>query len=220
MDLYNTLLESKGLNKDFANRLMIETKKDYDSLNHKEVFNQQTELIKSLNEAFSKEIFANFISNYRDIASVGQFFQSPGLGPKKRLLIEDSILKSIVSKKKIEESEIKHIDKLTYKTFVNRFNSVYKDALKEEQKQLLTNFIVSFSDNGLGLKSFLNEEIGRLKNQLSGQIEGKNFPNHLTERAQQVMHKLNDFSKKPITEQVVQEIFYIQDLVGEISKNG
>jgi len=220
LDLYNTLLESKNLNKDFANRLMIETKKDYDNLDRKAVFNQQTKLIKSINEAFSKEVFANFISNYRDIASVGQFFQSSDAGPKKRLLIEDNVMRLITSKEKLDETKVKHIDKLTYRTFVDKFNSTYKETLKEEQKQLLTNFIVSFSDNGLGLKSFLNEEIGRLKQQLNKRVENKNLPHHLIERTQKVVDKLDVFSKVPITEQMVQDIFYIQDLVGEMTKNG
>lgn len=59
---------------------------------------------------------------------------------------------------------MQHIDNLTYKTFVNKFNETYDKTLRAEQKELLTNYIVSFSDNGVGLKSYLNEEIGRLKN--------------------------------------------------------
>ena len=51
---------------------------------------------------------------------------------------------------------MKHIDNLTYKTFVGKFNDTYKNSLKENQKSLLTNYITSFSDNGLGLKSFIN----------------------------------------------------------------
>jgi len=220
LDLYNTLLESKNLNKDFAKRLMLEAKKDYDSLDRKQVFNQQTQLIRSINETFSKEVFANFISNYRDMASVGQFFQSTEAGPKKRLLIEDNVLRVITSKEKIEESQVKHVDKLTYKTFVNKFNSTYKETLKEEQKQLLTNFIVSFSDNGLGLKSFMNEELGRLKKEMKSLIESDRVSKSHKGRGQQVLSKLDSFSNVPITEQMVQDVFYIQDLVGEISKNG
>ena len=124
------------------------------------------------------------------------------------------------TKEELSESQIKHIDKLTYKTFINKFNSTYKDTLKEEQKKLLTNFIVSFSDNGLGLKSFLNEEIGRLKTELNQTIQNGKLPAHLTERSKKVVDRLDNFAKTPITEQMVQDVFYIQDLVGEISKNG
>ena len=220
LDLYNALLEAKSLDKDFANRLMSEVRKDYRSLDRKEIFNQQTQLIKKINEVFSKEVFANFISNYRDIASVGQFFQSSGLGPKKRLLIEDGVLRLLTSKKTLQENQIKHIDKLTYDTFVNKFNSTYKGVLREEQKQLLTNFIISFSDNGLGLKSFLNEELGRLKKEMVFLIETKKVPEAYKEKSQKVLNKLDGFSCTPITKQMVQDVFYIQDLIGEVSKDG
>jgi len=221
LDLYNSLLEAKGLDKEFASRLLSEVKKDFDNLDRKESFNSQTQLIKKINETFSKEVFANFISNYRDIATIGQFFQSSQLGAKKRLLIEDKIVNLMTTtKEELSESQIKHIDKLTYKTFINKFNSTYKDTLKEEQKKLLTNFIVSFSDNGLGLKSFLNEEIGRLKTELNQTIQNGKLPAHLTERSKKVVDRLDNFAKTQITEQMVQDVFYIQDLVGEISKNG
>jgi hypothetical protein len=221
LELYNTLLESKGLNKEFASRLLVEVKRDFDNLNRKQVFNSQTQLIKKINETFSKEVFANFISNYRDIATVGQFFQSSDLGAKRRLLVEDKIISLVTSEKEtLKESQIKHVDKLTYKTFIDKFNSTYQDTLSEEQKKLLTNFIVSFSDNGLGLKSFLNEEIGRLKTELNESIQNRKLPLHIIERSQKVVERLDDFSKTPITEQIVQDVFYIQDLVGEITKNG
>ena len=82
----------------------------------------------------------------------------------------------------------------------------------------MTNYIVSFSDNGVGLKSFLNEEIGRLKNAVQQQIiEGSTTPN--SENFKKVKEKLDNYSKTPINQQMVEEIFYIQDLIAEVSKN-
>ena len=49
---------------------------------------------------------------------------------------------------------MKHLDNLEYKTFVNKFNNAYDRTLETEQKDLLTNYIVSFSDNGVGSKKF------------------------------------------------------------------
>ena len=75
-----------------------------------------------------------------------------------------------------KEKEMKHIDNLTYKTFVNKFNDTYKNSLKENQKKLLTNYIISFSDNGLGLKSFVNEELGSFKEKNSRKtLKGKDL---------------------------------------------
>ena len=88
----------------------------------------------------------------------------------------------------------------------------------QEQKELLSNFITSFSDNGLGLKCYLNDEIGRLKEAIDGQItQGQNET--LVENFIKVKEKLNSYSQKPLTEAIVEEIFYIQDLLAEIRRN-
>jgi hypothetical protein len=220
LDLYNTLLESKGLNESFGKRLIIEVKKDHDSLDRKAVFNSQTNLIKLINETLSNEVFANFLSNYKNIATIGQFFQSKSLDATRRLMLEDRIISLLTANRINEQKEIKHIDKLTYNTFVNKFNESYKNTLRDEQKSLLTNFITSFSDNGLGLKCFMNEEVGRLKSALQNALadevirENKEYSNNLD----RVVQKLDSFKDTPINEEMVRSLFYIQDLVAEVTK--
>ena len=214
--IYNNLLKLEGASKDYALRLMHESKKDYELLNRKDVFNIQTKLIKEINESFSNTFFANFISNYRNIASIGQFFDSKSFSAKQRILIEGKVA-SMVSKKGQEVDSLSHIDNLTYKTFVGKFNDTYGESLRPEQKDLLTNYIVSFSDNGLGLKSFLNEEVGRLKLVLKESIDNK-LSKKRNKKTEMVLEKLESFSKKQITESLVKDIFYIQDLAYEVTK--
>ena len=50
-----------------------------------------------------------------------------------------------------------------YKSFVKRFNQEYSDKLLPSQKELLNKFVTSFHNNGLELKNYLNEEVGRLR---------------------------------------------------------
>ena len=125
----------------------------------------------------------------------------------------------LLSREDVEEKEMVHVDNLTYKTFVNKFNETYDRTLREEQKELLTNYITSFSDNGLGLKSYLNEEIGRLKESVDAEIVGNNN-NALTENFQKVRAKLDDYAQSPLNQQIIEEIFYIQDLIAEVKRNG
>ena len=68
-------------------------------------------------------------------------------------------------------NEMKHLTILSI-NLVSKFNNAYDRTPQQEQKDLLTNYIVSFSDNGVGLKNFLNEEIGRLKNAVQQRIVG------------------------------------------------
>ena len=115
-----------------------------------------------------------------------------------------------------------HVDNLTYKTFVSKFNDTYKESLMKEQKDLLMNYIVSFSDNGLGLKSFLNEEISRLINEIGTCTKKQKIAENkaFLAKTELVLEKLRGYGKKPITFETVKEIFYIQDLVKEINENG
>ena len=216
--LYNSLLDSKALNESFSRRLLEETKKDFYGLNRKKIFNSQTNLINIMHQQLGHGIFSNFIPNYKDIASVGLYFQNNTLPAKKRIMLESQLIKFLNRKDKVL-TEMKHLDNLEYKTFVNKFNDTYERTLRTEQKDLLTNYIVSFSDNGVSLKSFLNEELGRLKSAVQQQLsEGSTNPNN--ENFKKVKVKLDNYTKTPINQQMIEEVFYIQDLIAEVTKNG
>ena len=215
--LYNSILEKNDkMTKEFTNRFLIETKKDYNSINRKDVFNAQTKLISQINQQLGSQVFNNFIPNYKDIATIGSWFQDTKATAKSRLIIETKV-KALLRPSGACEKEMKHIDNLAYKTFVNKFNDTYKNSLKENQKSLLTNYITSFSDNGLGLKSFVNEELGRLKSSISEKLteEGETI-NNQKEKLVKVFETLEDFKKQPLSEKMVKKLFYIQDLVEEL----
>ena len=219
LQVYRSILECKKMSKEFAQRFIFEARKDFYDLDRKQIFNKQTILIKTINETLSPTAFANFISNYKDIASVGAFFDSK-LKAKSRLLVESRLIQHI-TKEKTAKKEMKHIDNLTYKTFVDKFNKTYENTLRKEQKDLLTNYIVSFSDNGLGLKSFLNEEISRLKKEIHvlTEKEKKSKNEVFSAKLGRVLNKLESFSETPITDAIVKDVFYIQDLIEEVKDN-
>jgi len=217
LDLYKSLLESKELNQDFSRRLMIETKKDFDAIDRKVVFNEQTSLINKINKALGNHAFSNFVPNYKDLATIGLYFQNSNLGAKKRIMLEDKVV-GYLTRLEENRTEMKPVDSLEFKMFVKRFNETYEHSLLREQKDLLSNFIVSFSDNGLGLKSFLNDEIGRLKEAVSSHIvEGSDTP--LNENFKKVRAKLDSYAKTPMNSKIVEEVFYIQDLLAEVKRN-
>lgn len=217
LGLYNSLLESKELKSDFSKRLMVETKKDFDDLDRKEVFNEQTTLINKINKALGNKAFSNFVPNYKDIATIGLYFQNSSLGAKKRIMLEDKVV-SFLTRLDETQTEMKPVDQLEFKMFVKRFNSTYQHSLLREQKELLSNFIVSFSDNGLGLKSYLNDEIGRLKEAVSVEIiEGSTSP--INENFKKVRAKLDSYAKTPLNSKIIEEVFYIQDLLAEVKRN-
>ena len=217
LDLYKTLQESKGANESYSRRLMVEVKKDFDGLDRKEVFNEQTALINRINKALGNKAFSNFIPNYKDLATLGLFFQDSSIGAKKRIMLEDKMV-NYLTRLDENRTEMKPVDKLEFKMFVKRFNDTYENSLLKEQKELLSNYIVSFSDNGLGLKVYLNEEIGRLKKAVDTEIVER--PDSVfTENFKKVRAKLDNYAKKPLNEAIIEEIFYIQDLLAEVKRN-
>ena len=218
LQLYKSILENKDkMTKDFTDRFLVETKKDYDALDRKAVFNAQTKLINQINKQLGTNVFANFVPNYKEIATVGSWFQGTKSSAKNRLIIETKV-KQILVPSESQDKEMRHIDNLTYKTFVGKFNETYKHTLKENQKNLLTNYITSFSDNGLGLKVFINEELQVLKEKISEKLSVGKDTLEETKHAQlqKVSVILEDFGKKPLDGKMVEKLFYIQGLVEEL----
>jgi hypothetical protein len=60
-------------------------------------------------------------------------------------------------------SDLEPTDNLVYKTFVKKYNKKYEEHLLEEQKEVVTRYATSFSDNGISLKIYLNEELEDLR---------------------------------------------------------
>ena len=218
LQLYKSILENKDkMTKDFTDRFLVETKKDYDALDRKAVFNAQTKLINQINKQLGTNVFANFVPNYKEIATVGSWFQGTKSSAKNRLIIETKV-KQILVPSETQKEDMRHIDNLTYKTFVGKFNETYKHTLKENQKNLLTNYITSFSDNGLGLKVFINEELQVLKEKIVEKLSVDKDTLEERKRAQlqKVSVILEDFSKKPLDGKMVEKLFYIQGLMEEL----
>ena len=219
LKIYKSVLDNQHkMTKDFSSKFLKETKRDFYTLDRKLVFNKQTKLLEAINKRLSNSVYSNFIPNYKNIATVGQWFSGGALNAKSRLLIESKVLAILIPEEN-HEIQMKHIDNLTYRTFVSKFNETYNKSLRSEQKALLVNYITSFSDNGLGLKSFMNEEIGRLKKQLGSviRLNETKFDSTKMTKSRKVLIKLNEFKERPIDEEMVKALFFIQDLVEELS---
>ena len=110
------------------------------------------------------------------------------------------------------------VDKLLYKTFVQKFNDKYDTDLLEEQKELLTRYIVSFSDNALDLKLYLNEEVARLKESLkkASQLDDIKSDADMLDKTNTIVERLESYAKESINEAVLLTVLKTQALVKEI----
>ena len=217
IDLYNALISTNGLDRETAINMLAEVKRVYLSLNQQEIFNAQTKAIADINKNLTKDVFSNFIPNYKNLATISQIFSNK-TPVKQRVLLEKKIIDGLTEVNNITQDLLQPIDNIIYKTFVGKFNEKYSDSLIFEQKELLNKYIVSFVDNGIDLKLFMNEEIDRLKEAVSSSFNSAHIKDdsEMVKKTKNVLSLLEDFRSQQIDDKMLIKVLKIQDLVKEI----
>ena len=87
--------------------------------------------------------------------------------------------------------------------------------LNEEQREVLTRFVYSISDNGISLKTYLNEEVGRLRDAVKNSYEIQEIKNdeRMLTNARRVVEFLDSLHQTPLTEKEVKKILRIQNIL-------
>lgn len=217
--IYQAITETKDVAQDTAAKILEEAKKQKSSIDSKQLFNEQNKVINKINKSLSTNFFSNFIPNYKDLASVSQIFNT-SVPIKSRVLLEQEVI-GAMSKAEEEKQEMLPVDSLTYKIFTQKFNEQYSESLLEEQKVLLEKYISSFKDNGLELKIHLDQEIGRLKEEVQ-QCSSNNVIQEnemLKQKLSQVSEILNGFASQVPDEEMLTKVISIQSLVKEIQED-
>ena len=223
LDLYKFLYETRKVDVYTAERIIQEARKDYSFLDLKEIFNAQTTLINLVNKKLGKSTFSAFVPNYRSLATISQIFSNE-MPAKSRVLLERKIISVMTAspKEKSRMTSMPKVDDLAYKTFINKFNDKYSSNLLGEQRDLLTRYIMSLSDNGVTLKVYLNEEISRLKGSMKEALETDEYEKDemICEKIGQVSQLLEGFSQKRIDGSMIEKILRIQAFAEEVKSDG
>ena len=220
LECYRSLYENQNIGETTSEKILKEVRLQRQLIDSDNLFKQQSILISDINKELSSDVFNNFVPNYKTLATIDQIF-SLKTSPKNRVILEGEIIKSMGNVSGEPRLDAK-VDKLLFKTFVEKFNNKYETDLLEEQKELLTHYIVSFSDNALQLKYFLNEEVARLKEQLQGSIKTEEISSdpEMFQKANKVIDRLKSYSIKEISEDVILTVLKTQALVKEINTDG
>tara|TARA_R100001082_G_C4343490_1_gene151218 strand:- start:117 stop:920 length:804 start_codon:yes stop_codon:yes gene_type:complete len=214
LEAYRSIYETKGVDKRTAERILSEAQRVYFSLNPGHVFNTQTKLIKKVNKDLGKDVFNNFLPNYKTLASISQIFNFK-TNPKSKVLLETAVVEEMI--KNQEVNRVEPIDNIVFSTFVKKFNETYNTALNENQKDLIYKYIYSFSDNGLSLKMSLNEEIEKLKESISKCNTRDIVKKHgFSNRVNEVSTLLESFKDIKDDEKVLLKVLQIQELCKEL----
>jgi hypothetical protein len=221
LELIKTLSETKKVDMFTAERLLSESVSRYSKLDADKIFEAQSRLIENINKNFGKEVYSNFVPNYKHLATIWQLF-TQNTSVKEKVLLEKALVFSMTAKGKepVKAKQMPHVDKLVFKTVIENFNKSYDGELLTEQKQLLNNYIVSFGANEVEFKVYLNEELGRLKNEISllkekeVMLENKDLFSKLGD----VRATLDKFQTKKINPTMLEKIMQVQKLVKECSE--
>ena len=218
---YKVLMELKEAESGFAQRIISEVRRDRDRLDTQNIFSEQSRLIKKINIELGQEIYTNFVPNYKTMATIGQLF-SDNVSPSEKVILEDKLLTEMTKAEERSEKEIfEHIDSITYKTFTNKFNKAYAGKLHEEQQNVVSKYIYSVSDNGISLKTYLNEEVGRLRDKIRASLKKEEISSdpEMIKKTEQVLEFLDSLSETKLDEAAIKKIMQIQGLVREVETN-
>lgn len=218
LDLYRAVHESYEVSNEIAQKILNEAKFQYELLDKKQIFNEQTKLINILNKVSNGSMFSTFVSDYKNLATISQIFNN-SVPVKEKVLLESQIVSKMTSTpENAEKDKLVTLDSLTYNLFVKKFNEQYSSSLLSEQKELLTKYVMSFADGGIEFKLYLNEEIERIKNSLKTSLQEKQIAEDrfLKDKTAIVLERVENYKQKDIDNSLIQEVMKIQSLIKEI----
>ena len=216
LKLYREISELDGYERNIVAKIVEEAKKRRESLDNKEIFNEQTKLINKINKVVGKDAYDNFVPNYKNLASIYQIFND-STPIKAKVILENNLIEQMSKAKMVIEESAPKVSKAVYKIFTKKFNEKYGELL-ENQKILLKLYIESVQDQGLELQSYINEEIGSIRETIESYSETEECKN-LQESIKKVKEQLDSFKGQYISEDLIKKILKLQSLTEEI-KNG
>ena len=221
LELYKTLLETKEVDNLVAEKIVFQVRQARNDINEGDIVEAQNRLISRVNKELSSSVYSNFVPNYKNIATVSQLFSTDegNANIKSGVLLEQKIVASMMEGTGTPEApKMKPIDNLVFKSFVSKYNKEYSSGILNEQKELLNRYILSFSDNGVDVNIYLNEELGRLHNVLTDALVSAEIKTDATmvESTKRVISMIDGFRKTPVDKDLIEDVLKIQNLVSEI----
>lgn len=221
LELYKTLLETKEVDNLVAEKIVFQVRQARNNIKESDIVEAQNRLISRVNKELSSSVYSNFVPNYKNIATVSQLFSTDegNANIKSGVLLEQKIVTSMMEGIDASETpKMKPIDNLVFKSFVSKYNKEYSSGILNEQKELLNRYILSFSDNGIDVNIYLNEELGRLHGVLTDALVSAEIKTDATmvESTKRVISMIDGFRETPVNKDLIEDVLKIQNLVSEI----
>ncbi len=216
LKIYKAILETNSVDKELAEKILNESKRMYLGLNQQSVFQQQSSMIAKVNRTIGQKFFANYVPNYKSIATIQQIFSQKASIPS-RMLMERQIIEKMSSPKETLNEINEKIDKYVIHSYMNSFNKKYGDLL-ESQKSLLKKYMISSEDDNTDLIVFLNEELQNISLKLDAahKIAEIKEDGEILKKLTEVKRKFSSLRNEELDEKYLQKILKFQKLVHEL----
>jgi hypothetical protein len=208
LSIYREVLECNDMNQEEFEKFLQEAKLEYAKINRKRLNDQKSSLISKINKDLSPSVFQNFVPSYRSLATIHQIFNSTSI--KKRMMLEQKLINATCQPQE-KIAELEHVDELVYRLFVKKFNEKYSSMLNE-QKAFLSRYVRSLDGNGVEFKFYLNEELGRIKQELQEHFAHLSCGN----KVQQLHETLEGYRNEDITQEMIGTILVTYEILSEI----
>ncbi len=213
-DIYESFIKFSSDNEEDRRKVLEECKSLYRSMDRNQLFLEQSRLLEDINKELTKDVYSEYVPNYKLIASLNQVFNNKVM-PNVRVILENNIIRDNFN---IEENKENNCDKFTFKVFINKFNEVYSTKLLKEQKMLIAYYIRSTKENSTELKSFIYDEMERLEETLHGSFKKQEIEcdDDLKIGLKKVVEIFNEIKTKPMDDKLLLDILKIQSLAAEL----
>jgi len=219
LECYQALSKDNNLTPQLGEKLIFEVKRKASLLNKNKLIQEKNALISQINKNISKDVFNNFVPNYRALATISQIFKDD-TPVKQRVLLESSIIKNITEEVVEQKEKLEHIDSLVVKNFIEKFNTAYTGLLSE-QRTLLSKYVTSINDGYTEFHFFINEELERIKNIVTESLKTKVVKDDefMLEGINNVLGKIEEMRNLAVDEKFLMKMLKLQKLSSEIEND-
>jgi len=219
LECYQALSKDNNLTPQLGEKLIFEVKRKASLLNKNKLIQEKNALISQINKNISKDVFNNFVPNYRALATISQIFKDD-TPVKQRVLLESSIIKNITEEVVEQKEKLEHIDSLVVKNFIEKFNTAYTGLLSE-QRTLLSKYVTSINDGYTEFHFFINEELERIKNIVTESLKSKVVKDDefMLEGINNVLGKIEEMRNLAVDEKFLMKMLKLQKLSSEIEND-
>ncbi len=217
MQCYKALQQEELIDRYSAEKLLHLTKVRYSSIGKKEIFEAQSSLISEINKNIGNQVYGNFVGGYKSYATMAQIFGNT-TPLKQQVLLEKKIIDRLTHEDISATIQLETPDNLEIRTFVKRYNEKY-DSLLAEQKDLLTQYIVSLDGGAADFRIFIGRELKRIEEAISNSFSMTELKEdaEMSKNTSKVLTEIKSMSVNYIHEKQILKILKLQKLVNEYS---